>query len=161
MLSKLDSRSLAARRGLSDLSIRNLFIIPTIAFLIVFNIFPLIYSLGYSFTDFSASSNAPAAFVGDEAVPALEKALGRRVGASLDLFSVCALKAAQEALAEAGLIGERLGPRAAVVMGYVRQAVDLNLPLPPMLAVVVGGVLSILTTRLLAVSTLPAWSVLR
>ncbi len=64
MLSRLDSRSPAARRGLSDLSIRNLFIIPTIAFLIVFNIFPLIYSLGYSFTDFRASSNAPAAFVG-------------------------------------------------------------------------------------------------
>ena len=64
MLSRLDSRSLAARRGLSDLSIRNLFIIPTIAFLIVFNIFPLIYSLGYSFTDFRASSNAPATFVG-------------------------------------------------------------------------------------------------
>lgn len=64
MFSRLDSRSPAARRGLSDLSIRNLFIIPTIAFLIVFNIFPLIYSLGYSFTDFRASSNAPAAFVG-------------------------------------------------------------------------------------------------
>ena len=60
----LISRSPAARRGLSDLSIRNLFIIPTIAFLIVFNIFPLIYSLGYSFTDFRASSNAPASFVG-------------------------------------------------------------------------------------------------
>jgi multiple sugar transport system permease protein len=64
VFSTLDSRSQAARRGLSDLSIRNLFIIPTIAFLIVFNIFPLIYSLGYSFTDFRASSNAPAAFVG-------------------------------------------------------------------------------------------------
>ena len=64
MLSRLDSRSPAARRGLSDLSIRNLFIIPTIAFLIVFNIFPLIYSLGYSFTDFRASSNTPAGFVG-------------------------------------------------------------------------------------------------
>ena len=64
MFSTLDSRSPAARRGLSDLSIRNLFIIPTIAFLIVFNIFPLIYSHGYSFTDFRASSNAPAAFVG-------------------------------------------------------------------------------------------------
>jgi multiple sugar transport system permease protein len=64
VFSRLDSRSPAARRGLSDLSIRNLFIIPTIAFLIVFNIFPLIYSLGYSFTDFRASSNAPAAFVG-------------------------------------------------------------------------------------------------
>ena len=64
MFSTLDSRSPVARRGLSDLSIRNLFIIPTIAFLIVFNIFPLIYSLGYSFTDFRASSNVPAAFVG-------------------------------------------------------------------------------------------------
>jgi multiple sugar transport system permease protein len=59
-----DSRSRAASRGLSDLSIRNLFIIPTIVFLIVFNIFPLIYSLGYSFTDFRASTNAPANFVG-------------------------------------------------------------------------------------------------
>ena len=64
MLSRLDPRSPAARRGLSDVSIRNLFIIPTIAFLIIFNIFPLLYSLGYSFTDFRASSNAPAAFVG-------------------------------------------------------------------------------------------------
>jgi multiple sugar transport system permease protein len=64
VLSRLNSRSQAARRGLSDLSIRNLFIIPTIAFLIIFNIFPLIYSLGYSFTDFQASSNAPASFVG-------------------------------------------------------------------------------------------------
>ena len=64
MFSTLDSRSPAARRGFSDLSIRNLFIIPTIAFLIVFNIFPLIYSLGYSFTDFRASSNAPVTFVG-------------------------------------------------------------------------------------------------
>jgi len=64
VLSRLDARSPAARRGLSDLSIRNLFIIPTIAFLIVFNIFPLIYSLGYSFTAFRASSNTPASFVG-------------------------------------------------------------------------------------------------
>jgi multiple sugar transport system permease protein len=64
VLSTLDPGSPAARRGLSDISIRNLFIIPTIAFLIVFNIFPLIYSLGYSFTDFRASTNAPASFVG-------------------------------------------------------------------------------------------------
>jgi multiple sugar transport system permease protein len=64
VLSKLDPGSPAARRGLSDVSIRNLFIIPTIVFLIVFNIFPLIYSLGYSFTDFRASSSAPANFVG-------------------------------------------------------------------------------------------------
>jgi len=64
LVEKLDPVSQAARRGLSDLAIRNLFIIPTIAFLIVFNIFPLIYSLGYSFTDFRASSNEPASFVG-------------------------------------------------------------------------------------------------
>ena len=64
MLSTLDPGSPAARRGLSDITIRNLFITPTIAFLIVFNIFPLIYSLGYSFTDFRASSNAPTRFVG-------------------------------------------------------------------------------------------------
>ncbi len=51
---------------MSDLAIRNLFIIPTIVFLIVFNIFPLLYSLGYSFTDFRASTNAPWNFVGLE-----------------------------------------------------------------------------------------------
>jgi ABC-type sugar transport system permease subunit len=53
-----------SQASMSDLAIRNLFIIPTILFLIVFNIFPLIYSLGYSFTDFRASTNAPANFVG-------------------------------------------------------------------------------------------------
>src|SRR6201997_1057595 len=51
-------------RGLSDISIRNLFILPTIAFLIIFNIFPLIYSLGYSFYDYSAAGNSPPVFVG-------------------------------------------------------------------------------------------------
>lgn len=64
VVTRLDARSRAARRGMSDLTIRNLFILPTIAFLIIFNIFPLIYSLGYSFTDFRASTNAPANFVG-------------------------------------------------------------------------------------------------
>ena len=53
------------RRGMSDLTIRNLFIIPTVAFLIVFNIFPLIYSLGYSFTDFAANrANVPWSWIG-------------------------------------------------------------------------------------------------
>lgn len=51
---------------MSDLALRNLFIIPTMAFLIVFNIFPLIYSLGYSFTDFAANQNRPWQFVGIE-----------------------------------------------------------------------------------------------
>jgi multiple sugar transport system permease protein len=64
LLRRLDPSSRAAARGMSDLAIRNMFIIPTIAFLIIFNIFPLIYSLGYSFTDFRASTNAPANFVG-------------------------------------------------------------------------------------------------
>jgi multiple sugar transport system permease protein len=63
-MTTLDPNSRSAARGMSDLTIRNLFIIPTIVFLIVFNIFPLLYSLGYSFTDFRASSAAPATFVG-------------------------------------------------------------------------------------------------
>jgi multiple sugar transport system permease protein len=63
-MTRLDPATRAAARGMSDLAIRNLFIIPTILFLIVFNIFPLLYSLGYSFTDFRASTNAPANFVG-------------------------------------------------------------------------------------------------
>jgi multiple sugar transport system permease protein len=64
VIATLDSRSRAAGRGWSDLTIRNLFIIPTIVFLIVFNIFPLIYSLGFSFTEYRASLNQPAVFVG-------------------------------------------------------------------------------------------------
>ena len=64
MFARLDPDSAAARRGLSDIAIRNLFIVPTIVFLIVFNIFPLLYSLGYSFTDFRASTSAPANFIG-------------------------------------------------------------------------------------------------
>ncbi|MEQ8449359.1 MAG: sugar ABC transporter permease [Nitratireductor sp.] len=64
VITRLDPHSHAAKRGLSDLSIRNLFIIPTILFLIVFNIFPLLYSLYYSFTDFRASTNAAANFIG-------------------------------------------------------------------------------------------------
>ena len=66
VMTTLDRRSRAAARGWSDLSIRNLFIIPTIIFLIVFNIFPLIYSLGYSFTDYAANRNSPWHFVGLE-----------------------------------------------------------------------------------------------
>ncbi len=41
-MTSLDPASRAASRGLSDISIRNLFIIPTLLFLIIFNIFPLI-----------------------------------------------------------------------------------------------------------------------
>ncbi len=64
-ITRLDPASRAAARGWSDRTIRNLFIIPTVLFLIVFNIFPLIYSLGYSFTDYAANrNNVPWSFVG-------------------------------------------------------------------------------------------------
>ncbi|MGD8585115.1 MAG: sugar ABC transporter permease, partial [Chloroflexota bacterium] len=47
-------------RTLSDKNIRNLFIWPMLILLIVVNVFPLIYSLFLSFTDYSAiASKAP------------------------------------------------------------------------------------------------------
>jgi len=55
---------IAARRGLSDVKIRNLFIIPTIVFLIIINIFPLLYSLTLSFADYSAVSGKPPEWIG-------------------------------------------------------------------------------------------------
>ncbi len=64
MMTTLSPASRAATRGWSDITIRNLFVIPTVAFLIIFNVFPLLYSLGFSFTDFRASSKAPVNFVG-------------------------------------------------------------------------------------------------
>ena len=64
MMTPLSSGSRAAARGWSDITIRNLFVIPTVAFLIIFNVFPLLYSLGFSFTDFRASSKDPVNFVG-------------------------------------------------------------------------------------------------
>jgi multiple sugar transport system permease protein len=42
------------RRDLGDKAIRNLFIWPTLVLLIAINVFPLIYSLYLSFTDYSA-----------------------------------------------------------------------------------------------------------
>lgn len=63
-MTRLEPDTRAAARGLSDLSIRNLFIIPTIAFLIIFNVFPLIYSLYTAFTDYRASTSAPANWIG-------------------------------------------------------------------------------------------------
>jgi multiple sugar transport system permease protein len=63
-MTRLDPSTRAAARGWSDLAIRNIFILPTIAFLIVFNVFPLIYSLGFSFTDYAANRNVPWSFIG-------------------------------------------------------------------------------------------------
>jgi multiple sugar transport system permease protein len=64
VLATLESDTRAAARGWSDLTIRNVFILPTLAFLIIFNIFPLLYSLGFSFTEYRVSLNRPAEFVG-------------------------------------------------------------------------------------------------
>jgi nodulation protein E len=73
---------------------------------------------------FDPGPNGPAphttatALVAGDVVGALEAALGRRVGASLDLFSIFALKSAHEALDQAGLIGSPALERAAVVLGH-------------------------------------------
>jgi multiple sugar transport system permease protein len=64
IIATLDPQSRAATRGWSDVTIRNLFVIPTVGFLIVFNVFPLLYSLFYSFTDFRANVRNPVNFVG-------------------------------------------------------------------------------------------------
>jgi len=64
VMTRLEPDTRASARGLSDLSIRNLFIIPTIAFLIIFNVFPLLYSLATAFTDYRASTSAPANWIG-------------------------------------------------------------------------------------------------
>jgi multiple sugar transport system permease protein len=50
-----NSRKTSIRpRGLSDIAIKRLFILPTIILLICINIFPLFWSLGLSFADYSA-----------------------------------------------------------------------------------------------------------
>jgi multiple sugar transport system permease protein len=64
------------RRTLSDRGLVNLFIWPTLIILIAFNVFPLIYSLFLSFTDYSAIVLAAPEWVGFEnfeAVLASEK----------------------------------------------------------------------------------------
>jgi multiple sugar transport system permease protein len=52
------------RRGLSDKQILLLFIVPTLVLLILWNIFPLFYSLYLSFTHYSAISGQPPAWIG-------------------------------------------------------------------------------------------------
>jgi multiple sugar transport system permease protein len=52
------------RRHLSDRAILNLFIWPTLILLILFNIFPLFYSLYLSFNDYSAIARQPPVWVG-------------------------------------------------------------------------------------------------
>lgn len=52
------------RRQMSDMRIVQLFILPTLILLILMNIFPLIYSLYLSFTDYSVISSAAPQWVG-------------------------------------------------------------------------------------------------
>jgi len=54
----------ARRRQISDVRIIQLFILPTIILLIVMNIFPLIYSLYLSFTNYSVIANEAPQWVG-------------------------------------------------------------------------------------------------
>ena len=66
-----------------------------------------------------AESYAVAMVEADGLVARIEASLGRRVGASLDPFALFALAVAQEALAQAGLIGAAaLERRCAVVFGH-------------------------------------------
>jgi multiple sugar transport system permease protein len=55
---------LQARRHLSDRAIQNIFIWPTLLLLIAMNVFPLLYSLYLSFTNFLAVSGKPPTWVG-------------------------------------------------------------------------------------------------
>jgi multiple sugar transport system permease protein len=51
-------------RALSDTTLKRLFLWPTLVLLITFNIFPLLYSLYVSFTEFSAISGKPPVWIG-------------------------------------------------------------------------------------------------
>jgi multiple sugar transport system permease protein len=53
-----------AHRALSDTTLKRLFLWPTMALLIAFNIFPLIYSLYVSFTDYRAISGLDPVWIG-------------------------------------------------------------------------------------------------
>ncbi len=48
------AETIIRQRGLTDVAIKRLFILPTIILLLCINIFPLIWSLGLSFADYSA-----------------------------------------------------------------------------------------------------------
>jgi multiple sugar transport system permease protein len=63
-ISKPAPRSTTSARQLSDRAIMNLFIWPTLLLLIVFNFFPLFYSLYLSFTNYRATSNVAPVWIG-------------------------------------------------------------------------------------------------
>lgn len=63
---EIQAQQAGSRRQLSDTNIVRLFVLPTIFLLIVMNIFPLIYSLFLSFTNYSVIANQPPQWVGLE-----------------------------------------------------------------------------------------------
>lgn len=63
---EIQAQRAGSRRQLSDTNIVRLFVLPTIFLLIVMNIFPLIYSLFLSFTNYSVIANQPPQWVGLE-----------------------------------------------------------------------------------------------
>jgi multiple sugar transport system permease protein len=60
----LSVSSARSRKGLSDRAIVNLFIWPTLILLIFMNVFPLVYSLYLSFTDYSAIARQAPTWLG-------------------------------------------------------------------------------------------------
>jgi nodulation protein E len=64
-----------------------------------------------------APFNVPVALAPEDPLAALEAKLGRRIGNSLDLFSIFALHAAADALADAGLSKDHLD-KAGIVFGH-------------------------------------------
>jgi multiple sugar transport system permease protein len=61
-----DSVNVKRRRPLSDKSLVRLFIMPTIILLIIWNVFPLFYSLYLSFTEYSVIGRAAPEWIGLE-----------------------------------------------------------------------------------------------
>ncbi len=63
-VTKPTPRAVTHQRQLSDRAIMNLFIWPTLVLLIVFNFFPLFYSLYLAFTNYRATGNTAPLWVG-------------------------------------------------------------------------------------------------
>ncbi len=64
-LTRTQTARVHSRRSLTDVQIQVLFIAPTIILLVLWNIFPLFYSLYLSFTEFSViKPNVPPAWIG-------------------------------------------------------------------------------------------------
>jgi len=93
-LDRTKAQRLGPRRALSDRSIANLFLLPTVLLLVAMNLFPLFWSLYLAFCKYESTSNAPAVWIGGEnfarllADPVAWKNFG--VTAQFTLFAVSA-----------------------------------------------------------------------